>query len=55
MSVIHAFSQNPEQLTAEADIVVCDVGVPNMVRGHWLKPGAVVIDTGANSVKVNAI
>jgi methylenetetrahydrofolate dehydrogenase (NADP+)/methenyltetrahydrofolate cyclohydrolase len=28
------------------DIVVAAVGHPNLVRGSWLKPGAVVIDAG---------
>ncbi|KAL3530333.1 hypothetical protein ACH5RR_009655 [Cinchona calisaya] len=51
VSVIHAFTKNPEQITSEADIVVSDVGVSNMVRGHWMQPGAVVIDMGTNSVK----
>ncbi|KVI08477.1 NAD(P)-binding domain-containing protein [Cynara cardunculus var. scolymus] len=43
--------QNPEQITREADILVSDVGVPNLVRGHWLKPGVVVIDMGSTLVK----
>ena len=50
---MHAFTKNPEQITSEADIVVTDVGVPNMVRGNWLKRGAVVVDMGANLVKVH--
>ncbi len=32
----------------EADIVVAAVGKPELVRGSWLKPGAVVIDVGIN-------
>ncbi len=32
----------------EADIVVAAVGVPCMVKGDWIKPGAVVIDVGIN-------
>ncbi|KAL2500778.1 Bifunctional protein FolD 4 [Forsythia ovata] len=43
--------QNPEQVTSGADIVISDVGVPNIVRGCWLKPGAIVIDTGTHYVK----
>ncbi|KAL9267695.1 Bifunctional protein FolD 4, chloroplastic-like protein [Drosera capensis] len=39
------------RLTCEADIVITDIGVPEIVRGSWLKPGAVVIDTGTNAVK----
>lgn len=50
--MVHAFTKNPEQITSEADIVVADVGIPNIVRGNWLKQGAVVIDMGTNQVKV---
>jgi methylenetetrahydrofolate dehydrogenase (NADP+)/methenyltetrahydrofolate cyclohydrolase len=31
-----------------ADILVAAVGVPELIRGEWLKPGAVVIDVGMN-------
>ncbi|KAG9140298.1 hypothetical protein Leryth_027387 [Lithospermum erythrorhizon] len=51
VTVIHAFTKNPERLTREADIVVADAGIPNLVRGHWLKEGAFVIDMGTNSIK----
>ncbi|RVW92764.1 Bifunctional protein FolD 1, mitochondrial [Vitis vinifera] len=51
VSTVHAFTKKPEQITSQADIVVTDVGVPNMVRGHWLKQGAVVVDMGTNLVK----
>ncbi|GJS54427.1 bifunctional protein FolD 1, mitochondrial-like protein isoform X1 [Tanacetum coccineum] len=49
--VVHAFTKNPEEITSEADILVSDVGIPNLVRGHWLKPGVVVIDMGSTLVK----
>ncbi|KAJ9541192.1 hypothetical protein OSB04_027698 [Centaurea solstitialis] len=51
VTTVHAFTKNPEQRAREADILVSDVGVPNLVRGHWLKPGAVVIDMGSTLVK----
>nr|XP_017221264.1 PREDICTED: bifunctional protein FolD 1, mitochondrial-like isoform X3 [Daucus carota subsp. sativus] len=51
VSTLHAFTDNPEHVTRQADIVVSDVGNPNVVRGHWLKPGAIVIDMGATQVK----
>ena len=35
----------------EADILVAAVGRPEMVRGDWVKPGAVVIDVGVNRVE----
>lgn len=52
VSVVHSFTKNPQELTREADIIITDVGVPNMIRGDWLKPGTVVIDAGTNAVKV---
>lgn len=54
VSTVHAFTRDPEQITREADIVVADIGIPNIVRGSWLKPGAVVVDMGTNQVKVEA-
>ncbi|WP_020662447.1 bifunctional 5,10-methylenetetrahydrofolate dehydrogenase/5,10-methenyltetrahydrofolate cyclohydrolase [Amycolatopsis benzoatilytica] len=35
-------------LVREADIVVGAVGRPELIRGEWIKPGAVVIDAGSN-------
>jgi methylenetetrahydrofolate dehydrogenase (NADP+)/methenyltetrahydrofolate cyclohydrolase/formyltetrahydrofolate synthetase len=35
--------------------VVADVGIPNIVRGNWIKKGAVIIDMGTNEVKVTTI
>lgn len=32
--------------------MVADVGIPHIVRGNWLKKGAVVIDMGTNQIKV---
>ena len=33
-----------------ADILVAAVGRPEMVRGDWIRPGAIVIDVGTNRV-----
>jgi methylenetetrahydrofolate dehydrogenase (NADP+)/methenyltetrahydrofolate cyclohydrolase len=33
-----------------ADIVVAAVGRPEMIRGDWIKPGALVLDVGINRV-----
>ncbi|KAL2319444.1 hypothetical protein Fmac_028413 [Flemingia macrophylla] len=51
VTVIHAFTENPEQITSDADIVVSAAGVPNLVRGNWIKPGATVIDVGTTPVE----
>jgi len=37
-------------LCRRADIVVAAVGRPEMVRGDWIKAGAIVIDVGINRV-----
>ncbi|KAL5698725.1 Bifunctional protein FolD 1 [Ranunculus cassubicifolius] len=51
VTTVHAFSKDPDVITREADIVVSAAGVANLVRGNWLKPGAVVIDVGTNPVE----
>ncbi|HAA59286.1 MAG TPA: bifunctional methylenetetrahydrofolate dehydrogenase/methenyltetrahydrofolate cyclohydrolase FolD [Myxococcales bacterium] len=44
----HSRTQQLEDEVRAADIVVAAVGRPQMVRGSWLKPDAVVIDVGIN-------
>uniref|UniRef100_A0A803PKX3 Methenyltetrahydrofolate cyclohydrolase n=1 Tax=Cannabis sativa TaxID=3483 RepID=A0A803PKX3_CANSA len=51
VSIVHAFTENPEHITREADILITAVGMPNLVRGNWLKPGAVVIDVGTSPIE----
>lgn len=51
VSVVHSRTKNPEEFTREADIIIAAVGQPNMVRGSWIKPGAVIIDVGINPVE----
>ncbi len=50
VTVAHSRSRDLPALTRRADIVVAAVGRPEMVRGHWLKPGCTVIDVGINRV-----
>ncbi|KAF3441314.1 hypothetical protein FNV43_RR15227 [Rhamnella rubrinervis] len=51
VSVVHSRTKNPEELTKQADIVIAAIGKANMVRGSWIKDGAVVIDVGINPVE----
>lgn len=44
----HRFTQDLESFVRQADILVVAVGKPNFIPGHWIKPGAVVIDVGIN-------
>ncbi|EOA20971.1 hypothetical protein CARUB_v10001306mg [Capsella rubella] len=51
VSIIHSRTNNPEEITRQADILISAVGKPNMVRGSWIKPGAVIIDVGIKRVE----
>ena len=51
-TVCHSRTRDLPDVVRQADIVVAAVGRPNMVRGDWIKPGAVVIDVGINRVEV---
>lgn len=44
----HRFTADLEAEVRQADIVVVAVGRPGLVKGEWIKPGAVVIDVGIN-------
>lgn len=46
----HSHTRSLQQIVRAADIVVAAVGRPEMVKGDWIKPGAVVIDVGINRV-----
>ena len=50
VTVCHSKTEDLPSIVATADIVVAAVGRPKMVKGSWIKPGAVVIDCGINSV-----
>lgn len=52
VTVVHSHTPNPAEVVRTADIVIAAVGVANLVRGDWLKPGVVVIDVGMNAVEV---
>lgn len=54
VTVVHSHTPNPAEITRNADIVIAAAGVPYMVQGHWLKPGAVVIDVGVNAIEVSS-
>ena len=48
VTICHSATQNLADEVATADILVVGVGIPNFVKGEWVKPGAVVIDVGIN-------
>ena len=48
VSIAHSRTQDLGALIGQADVVVAAVGKEALVRGAWIKPGAVVIDVGMN-------
>ena len=44
----HSKTTNLPDMLAGADVLVAAVGRPELIRGEWIKPGAVVIDAGYN-------
>ena len=47
-TVTHRFTKDLASHVAQADIVVVAVGKPGLVKGEWIKQGAIVIDVGIN-------
>ncbi len=48
VTICHSRTHDLPGVVRRADVVVAAVGRPEMVKGDWLKPGAVVIDVGIN-------
>jgi len=48
VTVVHKFTRDLQSHVERADIVVAAAGKPGLVKGAWIKPGAVVIDVGIN-------
>ena len=48
VTLAHSRTRDLAGHVARADIVVAAVGVPGLVKGEWIKPGACVIDVGMN-------
>jgi len=51
VTVAHSRTKDLAGVVRRADIVVAAVGRANMVKGDWVKPGAVVIDVGINRIE----
>jgi methylenetetrahydrofolate dehydrogenase (NADP+)/methenyltetrahydrofolate cyclohydrolase len=52
VTIAHSRTRDLPALCRTADILIAAVGRPELVRGDWVKPGAIVIDVGINRVPV---
>jgi methylenetetrahydrofolate dehydrogenase (NADP+)/methenyltetrahydrofolate cyclohydrolase len=50
VTLCHSRTRNLAEVVRRADVVIAAVGRPEMIKGDWIKEGAVVIDVGVNRV-----
>ena len=46
VTICHSRTRNLDEIVRQADIIVGAVGVPELIKGDWIKDGAVVVDAG---------
>ncbi len=51
VTICHSHTQDIPAVTRAADVLIAAVGIPEYVKGDWIKPGATVIDVGVNRVE----
>lgn len=51
VTVTHIHTENLADLCRKADIIIAAAGAPELVKGYWVKPGAVIIDVGITRQK----
>ncbi len=52
VTIAHSRTKNLAEVVGRSDIVVAAVGVPELVKGNWIKKGATVIDVGINRIEM---
>jgi methylenetetrahydrofolate dehydrogenase (NADP+)/methenyltetrahydrofolate cyclohydrolase len=50
VTLCHSRTRDLAEQVRRADVLIAAVGRPEMIKGEWIKPGAVVIDVGVNRV-----
>jgi len=55
VTIAHSRTHNLAEVVRRADVLVAAVGRPAMVRGDWVKPGAIVIDVGVNRIPAEGL
>ena len=53
VTIAHSRTKNISQVAKTADVLVAAVGIPEMVKGDWIKKDAIVIDVGINRIERN--
>jgi methylenetetrahydrofolate dehydrogenase (NADP+)/methenyltetrahydrofolate cyclohydrolase len=50
VTVTHIYTEDLPEIARKADIIVAAAGAPELVKGAWVKPGAVIIDVGITRI-----
>ena len=50
VTITHIYTEGLPEIARKADIIVAAAGAPELVKGDWVKPGAVVIDVGITRI-----
>ena len=50
VTVTHIYTENLPEIARKADVIIAAAGAPELVKGDWVKPGAVVIDVGITRI-----
>lgn len=51
VTVTHIETKNLPDICRKADVIIAAAGAPELVKGYWVKPGAVIIDVGITRLK----
>ncbi len=55
ITLCHRFTKDLNYFVKQADILITAVGIPSLIKGDWIKPGATVIDVGINRLSDGSI
>lgn len=55
ITVCHRFTKDLCYFVKQADILISAVGIPSLIKGDWIKPGATIIDVGINRLSDGSI
>jgi methylenetetrahydrofolate dehydrogenase (NADP+)/methenyltetrahydrofolate cyclohydrolase len=55
VTVCHIYTKDISAHIKQADIVIAAAGVPNLIKGEWIKEGAIVVDVGINRLPTGKI
>ena len=55
VTIVHSRTRDAFAHVRAADIVIAAVGVPQMITGDWIKPGATIIDVGINRTEAGLV